>query len=59
MKNKQILLQTALAGLLAALCNGAWAHAGAGTVLENININSSLTALGQELYAGGDYVGVS
>lgn len=56
MKNKQILLQTALAGLLAALCNGAWAHAGAGTVLENININSSLTALGQELYAGGDYV---
>lgn len=55
MKHKH-LSQTALAGLLAALCNGAWAHAGAGTILENITIDSSLTALGQILYAEGDYL---
>ena len=54
--NHKHLAQTALTGLLAVLCNGAWAHAGAGTVLENITIGSSLTALGQELYAEGDYL---
>lgn len=55
MKNTH-LATAALPALLALCSNGAWAHAGAGTVLENITIGPSLTALGAELYAEGDYV---
>jgi hypothetical protein len=55
MKNQR-LMQAALASLLAVLGEGAWAHAGAGTVLENITIGPSLTALGEVLYADGDYL---
>lgn len=51
------ILPQALIGLsLAAASNGAFAHAGAGTVMGNVSIDSSLVGYSEIMYAEGDYL---
>lgn len=53
---KKILPQLLIGLSLAAASNGAFAHAGAGAVMGNINIDGSLVGYSDILYAEGDYL---